>query len=195
MNATINYDVYLIGVGGQGIGLLSEALIRAIDVAGFPVRGVDTHGLAQRGGTVTSHVRVGNRAHSPLIRPGAADVVIALERHEALRGMCSHLKDGGTIVYYDCEWQPLPVRLGKVKRLNPELIVQESKCRKINLVRVFEESLSDPRMQNVAVISALIKNKVLPGITLKHFEAALKDLMSGDSLAQNLELVKRLSAA
>ena len=73
------FNIYLTGVGGQGIGLLIEILLRAADHAGFPVKGVDTHGLAQRGGIVVSQIRIGEEAHSPLIRQGEADLVVALE--------------------------------------------------------------------------------------------------------------------
>ncbi|HNV70207.1 MAG TPA: 2-oxoacid:acceptor oxidoreductase family protein [Candidatus Ozemobacteraceae bacterium] len=186
-------DLYLIGVGGQGIGLLAESILRAADAAGMPVRGVDTHGLAQRGGTVTSHVRIGNTAHSPLVRPGAAHVVVALERHEALRGMNSHLRDGGTLVYYDCELQPLPVRLGKTGRLDPELVTREAQRRGIRVFRTKLSDLPDPRMQNIAVLAALISHQVLPGLDRSHFEAALTDLMQGAALDANLALLRRLT--
>lgn len=99
-------NIYMIGVGGQGIGLLSETLIRAADYAGLKVRGVDTHGLAQRGGTVQSHLRIGEGIYSSLIQKGRADIVIGLERNEALRGMETYLKEGGTLIYYDTSWQP-----------------------------------------------------------------------------------------
>ncbi len=187
-------DLYLIGVGGQGIGLLAETILRAADAAGLPVRGVDTHGLAQRGGIVTSHVRIGSTAHSPLIRPGAAHVVAALERHEALRGMNSHLRDGGTLVYYDCELQPLPVRLGKCQRLDPEAVTREAKRRGINVFRTKLDDMPDPRMQNIAVIAALISNRVLPGIERSHAETALQDLLQGPGLDANLALLRRLVA-
>lgn len=185
-------DIFLIGVGGQGIGLLAETILRAADAAGMPVRGVDTHGLAQRGGIVTSHVRIGSTAHSPLIRPGAAHVVVALERHEALRGMNSHLRDGGTLVYYDCELQPLPVRLGKSPRLDPEILTREAQKRSIKVIRAKLDDLPDPRMQNIAVIAALISHRVLPGIEKPQVEAALQDLMQGPVLEANLSLLRRL---
>src|SRR6056297_2297172 len=104
-------NIYMIGVGGQGIGLLSEVLIRAFDYANLNVRGVDTHGLAQRGGTVQSHLRVGEGIYSPLIKKDTADLVIALERTEALRGIQNYLKPAGTLIYYNTSWQTLDVRL------------------------------------------------------------------------------------
>jgi len=63
----------MIGVGGQGIGLLSEVLLRAVDYAGLRVKAVDTHGLAQRGGVVVSNLRMGDNVFSPLI-PGGRQI-------------------------------------------------------------------------------------------------------------------------
>lgn len=65
--------------------MLSEVLIRAADYAGYTVKAVDTHGLAQRGGIVVSQVRLGETVHTPLVSRRSADLVIALERHEAQR--------------------------------------------------------------------------------------------------------------
>ena len=105
-----SFNIYLTGVGGQGIGLLSEILLRSADHAGLKVKAVDTHGLAQRGGIVISHLRIGEKVFSPLIFRNQADLVVALERNEALRGLNAALKDNGTLIYYDTSWQPLEVR-------------------------------------------------------------------------------------
>jgi len=188
--ASTTFDIFMIGVGGQGIGLLSETLIRAFDYTKAPVIGVDTHGLAQRGGTVISHLRVGPDAHSPLIRAGRADLVIALERHEALRGMQTQLRPGGQLVYYDAEWQPLAVRLRKAERVTPEQIAEAGKKQNATLHRVFDETLSDPRMQNVAVIAYMVKNRLLPGVDKGHIERALSELLDGLTLQKNLDLLR-----
>lgn len=206
------FDIFMIGVGGQGIGLLSEALLRAADAAGLPARGVDTHGLAQRGGTVTSHLRIGDGAHSPLVPAGQAHLVIALERHEALRGLTTQVADGGTLVYFDSEWQPLPVRIGKVPRFDPAVIAEEAKARRVTCHKVADEvcakdasspksatdgtpskGIPDPRMQNVAVIAAILREKLIPGLEKKHVVQALGDLMSGKLLEKNLDLLNRLA--
>jgi len=183
-------DIYLIGVGGQGIGLLSEVLLRAADHAGFPVRGVDTHGLSQRGGTVVSYVRIGPKAHSPLVQPGCADMVVALERNEAWRGLCSHLKDGGCLVYYDTEWQPLMVRLGREPRLETPVIEQECLLRGIKEVRVGPAVLRDNRMQNMVLLAAIASNKLIPGVEVNHYEQALEDLLRAESLEKNVALFR-----
>ena len=88
------------GVGGQGTVLAARVLGAAAMAAGFDVRGSETIGMAQRGGSVTSHVRMGRDIASPLISFGRADVVLALEPGEALRAV-DFLKPGGTFIVCD----------------------------------------------------------------------------------------------
>jgi indolepyruvate ferredoxin oxidoreductase beta subunit len=184
------FDIYVIGVGGQGIGLLSEVLMRAADHAGHPARAVDTHGLAQRGGTVISHVRLGAGAHAPLIQAGQADLVVALERHEALRGLYSHARDGGALIYYDAVWQPARVRLQQEASVTPEVIDAECSRRGVALFRVLRPDLPDARMQNVAVLGEIAHRRLMPGVEPAHFEAALGDLLDGSILEKNLTLFR-----
>jgi indolepyruvate ferredoxin oxidoreductase beta subunit len=183
------FDIYVIGVGGQGVGLLSETLVRAADHAGKAVKGVDTHGLAQRGGLVASHVRIGAGAHSPLVMAGQAEMVVALERHEALRGMNLYLKDGGTLVYYDAAWQPLNVRLKKEPAVAAAAVAAECRARGIREARVFREGLADPRMQNVAVLAEICRSHLIPGLDAGHVRTALGDLLAGMMLEKNLALL------
>jgi len=177
------------GVGGQGIGLLSETIIRAFDYAGEEVRGTDTHGLAQRGGIVSSSVRIGQGIFSPLIEPGKADFVLALERTEALRACRDMLKDGGVLVYYDASWQPLPVRLGESEEISADDIQSYAENRKISVHRVFDRELQDPRMQNTALLSYILGHHILPSLTAEHVTAALKDLLPEKILEANLALL------
>lgn len=186
----MTYNVYMIGVGGQGIGLLSEVLIRACDHAGLSVCGVDTHGLAQRGGTVESHLRIGT-VFSPLVQPGHADCVIALERQEAMRGLCNYAREKGSVVYYDAQWQPLSVRMGKAQAQTQEELTQSARDRSIALHRVFDELLEDTRMQNVVIVGYLSKYELIPGVTRIHYEAALRDLIDGHSLEKNMTVFNR----
>ena len=187
------FDIYLSGVGGQGIGLLSELIARAIDHSGRRVIGADTHGLAQRGGMVASHIRMGEGVFSALIGKGRADLSISLERHEALRAMNDFLKDGGTLVYYDAVWQPLDVRLAKTKQVGNDQIQSEAKRRGIKAIRVFEETLEDARMQNVVVAALLCKNILIPGVEEPHYLKALDDLMKGKMLEENQALFMTIS--
>lgn len=182
------FDVYLSGVGGQGIGLLSETLARAVDYSGQRVIGADTHGLAQRGGMVSSHLRIGDTVHSVLIMKHSADLVISLERHEALRGLENYLKNGGTLVYYDAVWQPLDVRLRRSKEIENADVLKEASKRGARVFRVFKEDLIDSRMQNVVIIGELAKESLIPGVSREHYVKALRDLLSGRTLERNLEV-------
>jgi indolepyruvate ferredoxin oxidoreductase, beta subunit len=188
------FNVFMIGVGGQGIGLLSEVLLRAADAAGLAVVGCDTHGLAQRGGTVVSHLRVGDGAHSPLIEEGTADLVLALERHEALRALRSMLRVGGAMAWYDASWQPLDVRQGAATEVNRGDIEAEASARGVAAHRVFVGGLGDPRMQNVAVLAEAARRGLVPGLAVRHYEQAMEDLMDGPMLEANRELFRRLAA-
>lgn len=189
------FNIYLAGVGGQGIGLLSEILLRAGDHAGLAVKGVDTHGLAQRGGIVVSGLRFGNGAHSPLIGRGKADLVVALERHEALRAMTSHLKKGGTLVYYDAVWQPPDVRLKQAPEVSDAVIREYAPALNARVVTVFKSNLADVRMQNIVLLAHLAQHRLVPDIETRHFEQAMEDLLAGDMLKKNLALLREVRSA
>jgi len=176
------------GVGGQGIGLLSEVLTRAADHAGLTVKSVDTHGLAQRGGIVVSQLRIGHEAFSPLIGVHDADLVVALERHEALRAADTALKEEGTLIYYDTVWQPLPVRLGEAVEVTEKDVAKRCDTQRARLIRVFRPDLVDARMQNMVVLAHIQQHKLIQGVEVGHYHQAMRDLMDGAVLQHNLTL-------
>jgi indolepyruvate ferredoxin oxidoreductase beta subunit len=188
------FNIYLTGVGGQGIGLISEVVLRAADYAGFGVKGVDTHGLAQRGGSVVSQIRIGDPVYTPLIPQGEADLVIALERHEALRGMNIALKNGGTLLYYNTIQQPLEVRLNQSGETPEALITESARKRGINEIKVMTTDLPDPRMQNIALLAAVVGHELVPGVNVDHYRQAISDLLTGPLLKTNLEVFEKLLA-
>ncbi len=182
------FNVYMIGVGGQGIGLLSELVTRAVDHAGLKVKGVDTHGLAQRGGSVVSHLRVGDRVYSPMIPLGRADVVVSLERNEALRGVKTAVKKGGWLVYYDAEWQPLWVRLGTAAPVAAVDIEKACAQKNVTVYRVHDPCLDNPKMQNIMVLSAIVRHALIPGVDHQTVSLAMADLMGRKMLEENMAL-------
>jgi indolepyruvate ferredoxin oxidoreductase beta subunit len=183
------FNIYICGVGGQGIGLLSEVLLRRADYAGLPAKAVDTHGLAQRGGIVVSHLRIGGEIFSPMIPAREADLVIAMERHEALRGTDAALKDGGALIYYDTVLQPLGVRLGDEMEVSNEQVNNACKARNITTTRVLDAGLDDPRMQNMAVLAELMRAGLVPTIKKEDILSALEDLLAGAVLEKNKKLL------
>jgi indolepyruvate ferredoxin oxidoreductase beta subunit len=104
-------NILLAGVGGQGILLASEVLGEALVRAGYDVKKSEVHGMAQRGGAVTTHLRFGPRVYSPLIEPGTVDLLIAFEKLEALRFL-HYLSRAGTAVVNTQEIPPAPVSSG-----------------------------------------------------------------------------------
>lgn len=93
----MNKDILICGVGGQGTVLASKIIAAAAMEEGNPVHSAETIGMAQRGGSVTSHVRIGGEAYSPLIPFGGADMLLAFEPGEAVRNL-RYLKKGGIAV-------------------------------------------------------------------------------------------------
>ena len=179
-------NIYLTGVGGQGIGLISEIILRAGDHAGLMVKGVDTHGLAQRGGIVASQIRIGGVVHTPLMEAQGADMVVALERSEALRAAGQYLKTGGTLIYYDVIWQPLPVRLKLAEQVDSEALLGFCMDNGIKVMTVFAPQLTDPRMQNIALLACISSNNLILGVSKIHYLAAMDDLMAGSMYAKNV---------
>lgn len=104
-------DIIIAGVGGQGIILASRALGAAALAAGLPVRTAETIGMAQREGSVTSHIRLGIKEAGPLIPTGRADILMALEPAEACRNL-KYLRDGGKALVATTPVMPVMAALG-----------------------------------------------------------------------------------
>ena len=99
-------NILLVGVGGQGIILASEILSDTILSAGFDVKKSEIHGMSQRGGSVVSHVRFGDKIFSPTIPRGDADILVAFEKLEALRWI-HYLKPKGKLIINNLELPPI----------------------------------------------------------------------------------------
>ncbi len=104
-------NMLLAGVGGQGILLAGEIICKVMMTAGYDVKKSEVHGMAQRGGSVTSHVRYGKKVFSPMARKGDVDILISFEKLETLRYL-DYLKSNGTVIINDAELYPPSVNLG-----------------------------------------------------------------------------------
>ncbi|MGQ9464927.1 MAG: indolepyruvate oxidoreductase subunit beta [bacterium] len=107
-------DIIICGVGGQGILLASDILCTAAFLDGFDVKKSEIHGMAQRGGSVVTHVRFGPKVYSPLVEEGRADFILAFEKLEALR-YSYFLKKRGVVLVNDFELPPMSVLTGEKK--------------------------------------------------------------------------------
>lgn len=168
-------NILLVGVGGQGTILASKVLSEGLIRAGYDVKMSEIHGMSQRGGSVTTHVRFGRRVYSPIIDEGQADILVSFEKVEAVRWL-SYLKPGGTLVVNDYEIHPLSVLTGAAAY--PEEIIGLLKKEVPNLIvadagRIAAE-LGNVRAQNIVLLGTLVKGMKLDDID---WGSVLKELV------------------
>ncbi len=151
-------DFLLAGVGGQGTLLASNILAEVGLRAGYDVKKSEVHGMAQRGGSVTSHVRWADKVYAPIIGQGEVDYLLAFERLEALRYV-EQLRPGGTLVVSEHGIPPISVTAGKdqypadehIRRVFGEVAGKVIWVPSIKLA----EELGNARVHNVIMLGAL----------------------------------------
>jgi indolepyruvate ferredoxin oxidoreductase beta subunit len=156
-------NVLIVGVGGQGVLLASEILCAAAVAAGLDAKKSEVHGMAQRGGVVSSHVRMGEKVYSPLIKEGEADVILAFEQAEALRWV-HFMKEKGTIIINRYKLVP-PIASMKGFEYPPSPV--EAVQKRVKNVRVIDafavaESLGNLRLVNVLLLGVLSVSLEIP---------------------------------
>ena len=118
-------NIMIVGVGGQGTLLASKMLGRLLMNVGYDVKVSEVHGMSQRGGSVVTYVRFGDKVASPLIDKGEADFILSFEKLEAARWL-SYLREDGQIILSDQEIDPMPVVTGAAKY--PENLIEKMKA-------------------------------------------------------------------
>ena len=154
MDKTMN--LFLSGVGGQGILLASEVISSACLKSGFDVKQSEVHGMAQRGGSVISHIRFGHRVYSPLIEPGDADIVVSFEMLEALRYL-PYMNKKTRVIVNTQKILPSPVATGV--DTYPDDVLEQLKQRGLSVfpVDAFEaaKAAGETRAVNMVLVGAL----------------------------------------
>ena len=149
-------NILLCGVGGQGILLASEIISSALMKAGYDVKQSEVHGMAQRGGSVISHIRFGKKVYSPLIEPGSADIVVSFEMLEALRYL-PYMNKNTKVIVNTQKILPAPVATG-IDTYPQDVL---DRLRQMGLavfsVDAFEtaKSMGEPRAVNMILVGAL----------------------------------------
>ena len=150
-------NVSLVGVGGQGIILTADLLAKTAALAGYDVKKSEIHGMAQRGGSVTSQVRFGASVASPIIQEGTADVLVSFDKLEALRSAGILAKDGTAFVN-DAYLTPVTVSSGQqadVEDLDGKLRKAFKKLVLVDAMKVATEEVGNPRTMNMVIAGAL----------------------------------------
>lgn len=160
MNNTKN--IMIVGVGGQGTLLASRILGNAVIRMGYDVKVSEVHGMSQRGGSVVTYVKYGEKVYSPVIDNGEADIVLAFELLEAYRALPA-LKVGGQLIVNDQRINPMPVITGAAQY--PENILEKLSS-KVNTTAVDALALATEagsiKAVNVVLIGVMAKNTDIP---------------------------------
>jgi len=151
-------NIMIVGVGGQGTLLTSRILGGIIRKAGYDVKLSEVHGMAQRGGSVVTYVRYGDKVYEPIVEEGQADVLIAFERLEAMR-YAHFLKPDGVMIVNDQRMDPMPVVMGACEYPDDILNTLE-KDHKVISVDAMDEAkkLGNARVFNTIIIGLAAKN-------------------------------------
>lgn len=168
-------DIILCGVGGQGTVLASKLLATAAMGRGLPVKTAETIGMAQRGGSVFSHVRIGEGGTSPLIGQGRADLIIAFEPAEAVRQL-AFLRAGGMVVVSDAPIIPASALVGGPSYdLDAIMAYLRSKVERLVVVdaRAAARELGSSKCLNMVLLGAAARAGVL-GLSIEDISQAMR---------------------
>ena len=190
----MNTNCLLCGVGGQGTVLASKLISAAAMKKGLKARSAETIGMAQRGGCVVSHVRIGDQIYSPLIPKGGADVIIAFEPAEAVRCL-PYLKKNGTVIVNTKPVIPVTASLGIGSYTGAEMI-QYLREHVQNLIVVngdeIAEKLHSAKALNVALLGAAAKSGAL-GLSIEELEDVILERIPEKFRELNLNALHILS--
>lgn len=150
-------NILLVGVGGQGIILVSKMLIAGLMKAGYDVKMSEVHGMAQRGGSVTTQVRFGEKVYSSIIGKGQADILVSFEKMEAARWI-EYLKPEGKVVVNNFEIPSMPIATMKAEYPQNviEALEKEFATTTLDATKAAIE-IGNIRTQNIVLFGALVK--------------------------------------
>jgi len=182
-------NIIICGVGGQGTVLAAKVLSQAAIANGERVLSAETIGMAQRGGSVVSHVRIGSDVFSPLVPQGQADFLIAFEAAEAVRNI-SYLKQGGTVIVNKKVVQPVTASLNGKSFDEKEMISYLEKVAG-NVIAVDTEQackdLGSSKVVNMVLLGAASRTGL---INLQELKAAIKELVKPDFYELNVRAIE-----
>ena len=168
----VTKNIMIVGVGGQGTLLTSRILGKIILTAGYDVKLSEVHGMAQRGGSVVTFVRYGEKVYEPIVEEGQADVLIAFERLEAARYI-HFLKKDGVLILNDQKIDPMPVIIGAAQY--PKNIVEELK-------KEYRIEKADAMGMALKLGNSRVFNTIVLGLVAKHLSFTKEEWL--DVIAQ-----------
>lgn len=186
-------NVSLVGVGGQGILLTSDILAKTAALAGLDVKKSEIHGMAQRGGSVISQVRFGDKVYSPIIPDGASDLLVSFERLEALRWRHLLAKDGMVLIN-EMNLTPVTVSSGQqpaVTDLDARLKAEYPSALTIDAMSIAKQ-VGNTRTMNMVVAGAL---STLTQFGVEVWQQAMRERIPAKLLDMNIRAFEAGRAA
>ena len=149
-------NIVLSGVGGQGVLLASDIIVEVAVNFGFDAKKSEVHGMAQRGGSVVSQVRYGNKIYSPLIKKGSADIILAFEKLESIRYL-DYIKPDGFVIFNNQQITPLTVFTSKIEYPQNIELLCKKKTQHVVPVNALEiaEKLGNLRVLNTIMLGVI----------------------------------------
>jgi indolepyruvate ferredoxin oxidoreductase beta subunit len=180
-------SILLVGVGGQGTILISSIIAKGLVQSGHDVKTSEIHGMAQRGGSVSTQVRFGEKVHSPIVGRGGADFLVGFEAMEAARWI-PWLKPGGKIIVNDLEIPPAPVLMGRAEYPKGLLGILSSRFNTtvVEAGRLAEE-IGVPRVMNMVLFGAFVEVSALTDI---NWETVIAGTVKPQFLAANIAALR-----
>lgn len=151
-------NIMIVGVGGQGTLLASRIIGKAVISEGYDVKISEVHGMSQRGGSVVTYVKFGEKVYSPIIDKGEADIILAFEMLEGLRSL-PFLKKGGKMIVNGQKMDPMPVICGNAeypKNIDKKL-AEKSDLKLVDALSLAEKA-GNIKAVNVVLIGVMAKN-------------------------------------
>ena len=166
-------NIMIVGVGGQGTLLAGKLLGTVLMAQGYDVKVSEVHGMSQRGGSVVTYVRFGDKVYSPVIDKGEADIIVSFEKLEAARWL-EYLKPGGQIITNTQEIEPMPVIIGAAQY--PDGLVEKMQAAGAKVdaqdFLAIAESAGSAKAVNIALMGRL--SNYFPEISNEEWQKAME---------------------
>ena len=156
-------NIMIVGVGGQGTLLASRILGNLLTSRGYDVKVSEVHGMSQRGGSVVTYVKFGEKVYSPIITEGEADYILSFEKLEAAR-WASCLKEGGRIIVNTQQIDPMPVLIGNAEYPEGVLDALTAKSIEVDAIDALEiaDAAGSAKAVNIVLLARLAKLLDIP---------------------------------
>ncbi len=178
-------NIMIVGVGGQGSLLASKLLGKLLVNEGYDVKVSEVHGMSQRGGSVVTYVRYGDKVYSPIVDKGEADFIVSFEKLEAAR-YAGYLRDGGKIIVNSQEIDPMPVITGAMEYPHEALTHLSARGVDIDSIDALTPATKagSSKATNIVLMGRLSKYMDIP---VEKWEEAIKQSVKEKFVEMNLK--------